>query len=96
MRRKKSDPQITHKHFGVGYVMRRKITDYGDALLVQFADKTRIVLVAGNCWANPEDAEAAWENAPAEPKPKQTPKRAIRVRAADELETAEVGEEGVG
>ena len=91
-KRKKSDITLTHKHFGTGEVLHRVATDAGDGLLVKFTDKRRIILVDSPGWVNPPDAVAAFKAAPAEPRPKEPPRKPIR-RSADELETADVGEE---
>ena len=89
LRCKKSD--IQHKHFGVGVVLHKIATDAGNGLLVKFADKLRIILVDSPGWTNPDDAQAAFNAAPGEPKVKERVKP-IRVRPVDE--TVEVGEEG--
>jgi hypothetical protein len=86
---KKSGTEVEHKTFGIGSVKHRKITDYGDAVVIEFTDKVRTILVASDGWANPDDAEAAFKTAPAEQKPKEKVKP-IRVRPADE--TVEVGD----
>ena len=93
MRRKKPAIQLEHRTFGFGKVKYRKATDYGDALVIKFADKTRTILLNADGvdpWVNREDALAVFENAPEPPRPKETPRKAIRVRGADELETTEV------
>jgi hypothetical protein len=92
MRKKKSNIRLEHRHFGTGEVLHNIATDAGDGLLVKFMDKRRIILVDSTGWANPPDAVAAFTGTPAEPK-KEAPRKAIRVRAADdvdELETADM------
>jgi hypothetical protein len=64
MRKRKFHIQLQHKSFGVGNVRHCKLTDSGDALLIQFADKTRTILVNSEGWANPDDANGAFLAAP--------------------------------
>ena len=89
-RKNRSEIQLEHKHFGAGEALHKITTDAGDGLLMKFADKRRIILVDSPGWANPYDAEAAFEAAAEEPRLKEKLKP-TRVRAADE--TVEVGEE---
>jgi hypothetical protein len=66
MRRKKPTIHLEHRTFGFGTVKFRKATDYGDALVIEFADRTRTILLNtdGDPWVNREDALAVFENAP--------------------------------
>jgi len=55
--------------------------------------RTRTILLdadGSDPWVSRNDALAVFENAPEMPMPKEPPRKAIRVRAADELETTEV------
>ena len=90
MPRKKSEV-IEHRTFGVGTIKYRKTTDYGDALIVEFDRTPRTILLEGD-WANPEEARAAFDAAPEEPRPKSPPQEPwLRSEMDDELaETMEV------
>ena len=93
MPRKKSEV-IEHRTFGVGTIKYRKTTDYGDALIVEFDRTPRTILLDGD-WANPEEARAAFDAAPEEPRPKSAPQKPIRLRSEeqDDAETIEVEDE---
>ncbi len=96
MRRKKPNIQLEHRTFGFGTVKYRKATDYGDALVIEFADRARTILLdadGSDPWVSREDALAVFQIAPEMPIPKEPPRKAIRVRTADEIETVEIGEE---
>src|SRR5260221_14083546 len=80
-KKNRNEIQLTHRHFGAGEVLHKITTDAGDGLLVKFADKRRIILVDSPGWANPDDAEGAFEAAAEEPKLKEK-LQPIRVRAA--------------
>src|SRR5437899_3056054 len=88
MPRKKKEV-IEHRTFGVGTVKFRKTTDYGDALIVE-SDRTPRTDLLGGDWVNPEEARAAFDAAPEEPRPKSPPQKPIRLRSEmdDEAETA--------
>lgn len=88
--RKKISIEVQHKTFGVGTVKHRKITDSGDAIVIQFGDKTRLILVSSDAWVNPDIVEAAFKAA-RELRPKEPPRKVILVRPAEE--TVEVGEQ---
>ena len=93
MARKKSNIQLEHRTFGFGTVKFRKVTDYGDALVIEFAGRTRTILLnadGADPWVNRNDALEVFKHAPEPPTPKEPPRKAIRVRGADELETTEV------
>src|SRR5437016_876862 len=88
MPRKKSEVHIEHRTFGVGTVKFRKTTDYGDALVVEFVSPRTIpqtILLDGD-WVNPQDAQAAFDAAPEEPRPKSPPQKPIRLRSEEDDE----------
>ncbi len=93
-RRKKSGIELKHKVFGIGTVLHRRTTDAGPALAVQFYDTVRTILLDSDAWASPADVEAIFQNAPGPPVVTK-PRKPIRLRTADALETAELDEMAV-
>ena len=86
MSAKKLSIQLEHRVFGFGTVKYRKATDYGSALIVKFPDKLRTILLEFDGyepWVNREDALAAFDNAPEQPRPKGPPRKPRRVRRHD-------------
>jgi hypothetical protein len=88
MPRKKKEV-IEHRTLGLGTVKHRKTTDYGDALVIDFASRQRTILLEGD-WVNPKDARAAWDTAKDEARPKNPPEKPrLRSEEDDEAETVE-------